>query len=109
MHLSLRSSTSAPRTAVGSVDDPSVLDAEDRKAIDGLGDDLIDRLIARREAGDDRTCEPPSWTEAPGAISVSPDIMALHRGDDDLPQDVLDEIEQRRRELLEDEEADFEE
>ncbi|WZO97339.1 hypothetical protein EP7_004364 [Isosphaeraceae bacterium EP7] len=95
--------------AVGNVDDPSVLDAEDRKAIDGLGDDLVDRLIARREAGEEGPVAPPSWIEAPGPVTISPDIMALHRGDDDLPQDVLDEIEQHRRELLEDEEVDFEE
>lgn len=97
--------------AVGNVDDPSVLDDDDRKAIEGLGDDLIDRLLAKKEAGDESedVRGDPHWTDAPGPISVSPDIMALHRGDDDLPQDVLDEIEQHRRELLEDEEADFEE
>jgi hypothetical protein len=97
--------------AVGNVDDPTVLDDDDRKAIDGLGDDLIDRLIAKKETGGGAkdVCGPPIWTESLGPASVSPDIMALHRGDEDLPQDVIDEIEQHRRELLEDEEADFEE
>jgi len=97
--------------AVGNVDDPAVLDDDDRRAIEGLGDDLIDRLIAKKESGGgaEAVCDPPPWTEAPGSIPVSPDIMALHRGDDDLPQDVIDEIEQHRRELLADEEADFEE
>lgn len=97
--------------AVGNVDDPAVLDDDDRKAIKGLGDDLVDRLIAKRESrgGAKDIREPHPLIEDPGSISVSPDIMALHRGDDDLPQDVIDEIEQHRRELLEDEEAEFEE
>jgi hypothetical protein len=38
-----------------SLDDPSILTEEDRKAIDALGDDLIDRLLAKAQESDGST------------------------------------------------------
>jgi len=57
--------------------DVSILDDADRAALDALGDDLVDRLLAQREAA-----------------KV------------DIPPDVIAELEQHRRDLIADEELD---
>ncbi len=101
-HISSEDEPDAP-------DDPEILDEADRRALEGLGDDLVDRLLAGERPG---ARLPPAggfteWT-APGTAGMPPEIVALHRGDELLTPEVLEELERHRRELLADEGADFE-
>jgi hypothetical protein len=87
------------------VDDLEILDEADRQALMALGDDLIDRLLlAEKPLPPPLTSAPPNFASPigfePGTFLVPPEMTSLHRGDEDLTESAEEELERRRRELL---------
>ena len=90
------------------VDDPAILDEDDLRALEALGEDLVDRLLAGQTRPATGTPELPTPWANVGPLIVPPEVTALHRGDELTPE-ALEELERHRRELLEDELEDCEE
>lgn len=91
------------------LDDPEILDEATRQALAALGDDLVDRLLeAEQPEGNAAPGGSASWDGA-GVFALPPEIAALHRGDEFLTPEALEELERHRRELLEDDDDEWEE
>jgi hypothetical protein len=91
------------------LDDPAILDEDDLRALDALGDDLVDRLLAGQTSSSAHVTEPPVPWASTETFVLPPEMTALHRGDELLTPEALEELERHRRELLEDEFEDCEE
>jgi hypothetical protein len=93
-------------------DDPRILDEEDREAMKALGEDLVDRvalgiLAGRSNAATDEPLVPitggidaGSPSGLPGVPVAGAEIAALHRGDEKLTREAIEEMEQQARRLL---------
>ena len=93
------------------LDDPAILSDEDHKALAALGDDLVQRLLAKSQSVEPPPQVrylPPSWSDV-GSLPAAPEFFAMHRGDEHLTDDADDELERKGRELLEDDDDDTEE
>jgi hypothetical protein len=96
-----------------SCDDPSILSEEDRGVIDAMGPDVVDRIAAAIVAEEIPAAPNPSagtdcfndflGIEVSGGTGISgmgSEIFALHRGDEQLTPEAIEEMNQRVEELL---------
>jgi len=100
-----------------SYDDPNILSEEDRRVIDAMGPDLVDRIAAAILAGEDLPAPNLAGNSFGGeifAISaagihglplIGAEIAALHRGDEQLTPEAIEEMNRKARELLGDSEG----
>jgi len=91
------------------LDDPEILDEATREALLALGDDFVDRLLEAERSPNSAVPAPAGSWDGAGVFAVPPEMAALHRGDEFLTPEALEELERHRRELLEDDDDGWEE
>jgi hypothetical protein len=77
-----------------SYDDPRILSEEDCRAMAGLGDDLVDRIV-----GGDCASKTSKKKASIPSKSVRPEVAALNRGDDKVTELAKEEMERKRKKL----------
>jgi hypothetical protein len=99
------------RTGPDSYDDPRILSEEDRRVMESMGPDLVDRVAAAVLKGDSSPALDPAAGYAgaglPGDFLSAPvmtgfgfEIAALHRGDEELTPEAIEEMKRKADELL---------
>ena len=104
------------RPGPDSYDDPRILSEEDRRVMERMGPDLVDWVAAAVLKGDGSPALepaagyvgqglPPDFPDAAAMTGFGFEIAALHRGDEDLTSEAIEEMKRKADELLGDNEG----